>query len=145
MTTLGKTLRMGMAAALLLAGITTGAQGFAPGGGGSFGGGVRSVLQLRGTVLCAGCSLEEARKAQPNERQLYELRHRRGHVVMRVSAVNGSQVWGRVVWPPQLWVRAKDQVFLQLCAEENLWKELEITGLLNTSRTLDIFRVTIRG
>ena len=42
-------------------------------------------------------------------------------------------------------MRAQDRVFQQLAAEENLFKEVEITGLLNNSRTLDIFEVTIHG
>jgi len=145
MRTFGKTIRTGMAAALLLAGLTTGVQGFVPGGGGSLGGGVRDAVQIKGKVLCAGCGLEEVQKAQPNEHQLYELMHRRGQVVMKVSFVNDTQMWGRFMWPPWVWVRAKDRVFQQLMAEENLLKEVEITGLLNNSRTLDIFKVTIRG
>jgi len=42
-------------------------------------------------------------------------------------------------------VRAKDEVFQQLTAEENLLKEIEIIGLLNNPRTLDIFELTVRG
>ena len=99
-------------------------------------------MQIKGTVLCAGCSLEEVRKAQPDTHHLYQLTHKLGRVVMRVSSVNGSEMWDSP-WPPQLWVRAKDSVFQQLSAEENLFKEVEITGLLNNSRTLDIFGITI--
>ena len=145
MRTFGKTIRTGMAAALLLAGITTGVQGQVAGGVGSFGGGGRGMMKIRGNVVCAGCSLEEARKAQPNEHQLYELIHRRGQVVMKVSSVDDAQMWGHFIWPPWISVRAKDRVFQQLTAEENLFKEVEITGLLNNSRTLDIFSVTISG
>jgi len=64
---------------------------------------------------------------------------------MKVSAVNDSQVWGRFIWPPWIWVRAQDRVFQQLMAEENLFKEVEITGRLNNSRTLGVFAVTVRG
>jgi hypothetical protein len=42
-------------------------------------------------------------------------------------------------------VRAKDEVFQQLAAEENLLKEIEILGLLNNPQTLDIFELTVRG
>jgi hypothetical protein len=41
-------------------------------------------------------------------------------------------------------VRAKDGVVQQLAAEENLRKEVEIMGLLNNPRTLDILH-TVRG
>jgi len=144
MATFGKTIRVGVAAALLLAGITTGVQGQVPGGMGSLGGEGRGMMQIKGKVVCAGCSLEEARKAQPREPKLYQLTHRRGQVVMKVSWVNESQMWSNS-GSSRLWVRAKDRVFQQLAAEENLFKEVEITGLLNNSRTLDIFGVTIRG
>jgi hypothetical protein len=88
MATFGKTIRTGVAAALMLAGITTGVQGQVSGGG---------LLHIKGNVVCAGCSLEEARKAQPNEHQLYEFMHQRGQVVMKVSSVNDSQMWGRFI------------------------------------------------
>jgi hypothetical protein len=42
-------------------------------------------------------------------------------------------------------VRATESLWRQLSAEETLFKEVEITGLLNTTRTLDIFTVIIRG
>jgi len=117
----------------------------AGGGLSAFGGAGRGMTIIKGNVVCAGCSLEEARKAQPNEHQLYEFMHQRGQVVMKVSSVNDSQMWGRFIWPPWIWVRAQDRVFQQLAAEENLFKEVEIAGLLNNSRTLDIFKVTIHG
>ena len=141
-----KRITIGVAAALLLAGVTSGARGQVAGGGlSAFGGAGRGMTIIKGNVVCAGCSLEEARKAQPNEHQLYEFMHQRGQVVMKVSSVNDSQMWGRFIWPPWIWVRAQDRVFQQLAAEENLFKEVEITGLLNNSRTLDIFEVTIHG
>jgi hypothetical protein len=130
---------------LLLAGIATGAQGFTPGGTGSLGGEARGPIQLRGTVLCAKCTLDEVRKAQPHEHDLYELRHRQGQVVLQVTGVNNWQRWRLLAWPPRLWVRAKDGVFQQLAAEENLLKEIEILGLLTNPWTLDIFALTVRG
>jgi len=42
-------------------------------------------------------------------------------------------------------VRAPARVFGQLTAEENMFKEVEIIGLLNNTRTLDIFAVTVHG
>jgi hypothetical protein len=68
----------------------------------------RGPIQLRGTVLCATCTLEEERKAQPHEHDLYELRHRQGQVVLQVSWVNNWQRWRLLTWQPRLWVRAKD-------------------------------------
>jgi hypothetical protein len=146
MATFGKTLRTGMAAALLFAGLVTGAQGFASGGGGSgFGVGRRGVTTLKGTVLCAGCRLADVGQGQSNKPQLYQFIHQRGQIVIRVSAVNNTPVWRYFTWPPQIRVRAQDSLFQQLAAEENLMKEVEITGLLSTTRALDIFAVTFKG
>jgi hypothetical protein len=133
-----------MAATLLLAGITTGAQGFVPGGGASGFGMGSGMAIIKGQVLCAGCNLEEVRKAQPDTHHLYQLTHKQGQVVMQVRSVNGSAMWD-LPWPPRLAVRAKDEVFQQLSAEENLMKDVEITGILRHTRTLDIFAVTISG
>jgi len=146
MTTFGKILRAGAAAALPLVGLTAGAQGQgAPGGAGSsFGGAVRGATYLRGKVICTGCTLDEVQKAQPTEHMFYQFTYQQGQLVMQVREVNNSR-WSYLSWPPQLWVRANDSVFQQLTAEENLMKEIEITGLLNNSRTLDIFVISLQG
>jgi len=144
MRTFGKTLRTGVVTALL-AGITTFAWGFAPGGGGSgFGVGRKGLTIIKGRVLCAGCSLEEVRRTQP-ARQLYQLRHEKGQVVVRVSTVNDSPTWRYFTWPPEIRVRARDSLFQQLTAEENLAKEFEITGLFSATGALDIFAVITHG
>ena len=136
MTTFRKTIRTGMVAALLLAGLTTGVHGQVSGGG---------LLHIKGSVVCRGCSLDEARKAQPNEQTLYQLTHEQGQIVMNVRSVNNSPTWRYFGWPAELQVRAQDGLFQQLTAEENLFKDVEITGLLSTTRALDIFEVTISG
>jgi hypothetical protein len=102
-------------------------------------------VQLRGQVVCARCTLDEVRKAQPKEHALYELTHRQGQVVMKVTWVNHSPRWRLLAWPPRLWVRAQDEVLQQLAAEENVMKEIEIVGLFHHTRTLDIFALTVRG
>lgn len=145
MATLGKPIKIGVAATLMLAGVTASAQGGVTEGGFSFGTEGAGVMQIRGNVVCAGCSLAEARQARPDRHDLYQLTHKQGRVVMRVSWVSNSGRWGHVVWPPRIWVRGEDRLLQQLNAEENLFKEMEITGLLSNSRTLDISRVTIGG
>lgn len=146
MATFGKTFRTGAAAALLLAGLATGAKGQVPGGGfGSFGGVGRGMLQLKGKVVCTSCTLDEAQAAQPSAHQLYQFTHKRGQVVMQVSEVNDALRWSQLTGSPRIWVRAADKVFQQLSAEVNLFKEVEITGLLKNTRTLDIFAVTLHG
>lgn len=145
MTTLSKTIRTSVAAVLMLAGVTTSAQGQGAAGVSAFGVGGKGVMQIRGSVVCVGCSLAEAREAQPGEHRLYQFVHRQGQVVMKVSWVNNnSQRWSQSVLP-RIWLRAEDSLLQKLTAEENLFKEVEITGILSNSRTLDIGRVTIRG
>lgn len=145
MATLRRTIRMGVAATLLLAGVTAGAQGGVTEGGFSFGTEGAGLMQIRGNVICTECSLAEARQARPGRHDLYQLIGKQGRVVLRVSWVSNSERWSHVVWPPRIWVRGEGKLLQQLNAEENLFKELEITGLLSNSRTLDVFRVTISG
>jgi hypothetical protein len=146
MIVFGKTLKSSFVAALLLA-TTTGAWGQAGVGGGfgGFGGESRRVTQITGKVVCVGCTLEEVRKAQPDQHHLYQLTHRQGQVVLEVSAVNDARTWASLTWPHLLSVRAKDTLFQQLTAEENLFKEVELTGLLRNTRTFDLFDVSVRG
>lgn len=141
MAALGKILGIGAAAVLLLAATTPVALGQAVGGGSSFGGGSRGFIKIKGKVICAGCTLDEVRAAQPNSHDLYELTHRRGQMVMEVNEVNNSGMWD-LAWPPRLAVRSRDSLFNQLIAEENMFKEVQITGVVRSTRTLDIFEVT---
>ena len=101
-------------------------------------------IQIRGKVVCAGCSLDEARKAQPSKNHLYQLTHRRGQVVMDVNWVSNSQRWNHLTFP-RIRVRGEDSLFEKLTAEENLFKEAEVTGILNPSQVLDMSAITIRG
>ena len=147
MAKLGKRIGIGVAAALLLVSMTTGARAqVVPGGGlGSFGGESRGTTLLMGKVVCAGCSLEEVQKAHPNQYNFYQLTHRKGQVVMAVETVSDPQVWSDFAFPPRIWVRGQDEIFAQLTDEQNLFKEVEITGLLSNARTLDMFGVTVNG
>lgn len=147
MAILGKVIRTGAAVALLLTSISTGAQAFSGVGGSasSIGGGGRFPLRLTGTVVCTNCSLDEARKTQPNSFHLYQFSHKSGQMVVEVKTVNKSTRWSMLTWPPRLWVRAEDKVLAQLKTEQNETKDVEITGILSGSRTLDVFAVEVRG
>ncbi len=146
MATFSKRISINVAVALLLAGLTSSAHSQVAGGGlSSFGGESRGTVQFAGKVVCVGCSLEDVQQAHPHQHDLYLLRHRQGQVVMEVETVNEQPLWNSLAWPPQLWVRAADQLFAQLTAEQNLFKEVEITGLLRNTRTFDVFDVTVRG
>jgi hypothetical protein len=146
MMTFGGMMRTG-AAALLLAGIATGAQAFSGAGGAAtgFGGGGRHALRITGKLVCANCSLEEARETHPALVHLYQLMKKNGRAVMEVTAVNDSIRWGALTWPPRLWVRAGDEILRQLTAETNLAKKIEMTGLLSSSRTFDVVDIDIHG
>lgn len=61
---------------------------------------------------------------------------------MKVTWTNEPQRWSALVSSPYLWARAKASVLQQLTAEENLFQELEVTGLLRDTRTFDIHEVT---
>lgn len=64
---------------------------------------------------------------------------------MRVRSVNDFPTWRTGGWPREIPVRARDEVFQQLMAEEDWLKEVGITGALSPTCALDIFTVTIRG
>jgi hypothetical protein len=133
-----------MVTALLLAGVTAGARAQVPGGVSSFGGESRGVTQFEGKVVCVGCSLDEVQRAQPEQQALYQLCHRKEQVVMAVDTVSEPQVWSSFALPPRVLVRCKDELFETLTAEQNLFKAVEITGLLRNTRTLDMFGVTVK-
>jgi hypothetical protein len=145
MISVSKRLRTSVAAALVLAGVATLARGQVSGDGGSSFGAPRGMMRIKGSVVCAGCSLEEVHKAQPMENKLYQLSYRHGQVVMKVTEVNEPAVFDMLAWPPRLWVRGADSLLQRLGAEENLFKEMTVVGLLSGTRTLDIFDVTIKG
>ncbi len=142
MTTLGQAI-ISAVTVLMLASVTTHAQGQMVMGGSSFVGESRGALQIKGTVICSDCSLDEARQAQPQGTNLYQLAHRQGQVMMSVSWVNNFQGWSYLA-SPRIWVRGEDSLFQKLTAEENLFKEVEVIGTLSHTRTLDVNQVTIR-
>jgi hypothetical protein len=147
MKAFGNSIRVGIVTALLFGGVTTGAQGFVGGmGSGPIGGSARGLTQIRGTVVCAQCGLDGVRETQPQRKHFYELTHKQDQVVMEVTRVNDPQM--PIVLTsssPRLSVRAPDRVFQQLTAEENMFKEVEIVGLLNNTNTFDVFEVVVHG
>ena len=145
MIVVNKTLRAGMAATLLLAGIAAGAHGEIGGIGASFGPPGANTVQFRGRVLCTSCSLDEVRQTQPHEPGLYQLSYTQGRLVMQINWISNAARWQRVVWPPRVWVRGEPGLLQQLSAEANLFTELEIQGILSNTRTLDITSLTRSG
>jgi len=141
----GKTMSSGVVAVCLLVSLTTGAQGQTGAGGlSSFGGELRGITQIRGEVVCVGCRLDEVRSAEPGEGKLHQVSYQGGQLVMKITWTNEPQRWSALVSSPYLWARAKASVLQQLTAEENLFQELEVTGLLRDTRTFDVYEVTVR-
>ena len=101
---------------------------------------------IRGKVVCAGRSLDEVREAKPYKynHHLFQLVHRQGQVVMKMNWVSDSLWWNHLT-AARIRVRGKDSLFEGLSAEENLFKEVEISGIPYNSRILDISKVTIGG
>ena len=60
--------------------------------------------------------------------RFYRLNHRLGQVVMEVT------VGAEALPYHSLWMNSEDQVFETLAAEENLFKEVEVSGLLREYR-----------
>lgn len=143
MKTLQKMTRTTLAALLLFSGVTSSAQAFL--GTGSVGAEGPTVMRIKGKVFCAGCKLEEVRKAQPQEPRLYQLTYNQGQVVMKVDWVSNPRRWNHVVWPAKVWLRGANAQLLKLAAEENQQKDVEITGILSNSRTFDIAEVLVNG
>jgi hypothetical protein len=160
MNSLAKGFGVSVASLSLLLGATTAVLGQGAGVGGGMSSGVSSagakgLLKLRASVVCVNCSLEEARAARPDATDLYELSHDKGKVVIRVNSVNEttsnddskdvSTRWASVSKPPHLTVRAEDSLIQKLMDEKNRTKEMEITGVIRTTRTLDIADITVLG
>ena len=121
----------------------------------SRGTGMRGLVQIQGEIVCVGCNLREAENRFPDRHDLYMLENNQGEMVLSVSAVNnsanrsrGEDVSGRwvdIAWPPRLWVRADEEVFDRLLANRNVSEPVQITGILHSTRTLDISDVEIGG
>jgi hypothetical protein len=135
MKTISKTLQASVAATLLIASIPPLAQGRD----------ARGSLHIKGTVVCAKFSLDEVRNTQSAQEQLYQFTHAQGPIVMRVRSVNDSPTWRYFGWPSEVQVRAREEVYQKLMAEENMFKDVEIEGALSTTKALDIFDVAIKG
>jgi hypothetical protein len=145
MKVLHKSLSKSLVVALMLGGIgvTAVAHGFVGGVATGLGESMRTPLRLHGNVVCTECSLEEVRRAQPREHDLYQFTHKNGQLIFKVTSVNHESMFNALAWPPRLWVRASDETLQKLVAEENLFKPIGITGLLNSTRTFDIAEVTV--
>jgi hypothetical protein len=140
-------------AGFLLAGLATGAWSQVPtptapttGPTVPFGGELEGAMSVKGSVVCVDCTVEEVRQTRSGLTDLYELTHEKGQVVMKVDSVNNAFRWETLVGlSHQVSVRASDNVWQKLTAEENLFKEIGLGGILSKTRTFDIGEVTTTG
>jgi hypothetical protein len=79
-------------------------------------------VQFTGRVLCSGATHKTQRTVSTS--RFYQVKHRRGQVVMKVTAGASAPSYH------SLWLNGGDQLFETLSAEENLFKDVEISGLL---------------
>lgn len=138
----------GLGITFVLAGFNTPTWGqAAPGVGvGSIGGELEGSMVVKGRIICVGCSLEEVRKAQPSLLNLYEFSHEQEHVVIKLDEANSAARWEAIVGlSHRVTMRVPDKVWQRLTAEENLFKQVEIRGILSSTRTLDAAQVKIGG
>jgi len=98
-------------------------------------------VQFTGRVLCSGST----RKVQPavSTSRFYQIKHRRGQVVMKMTAGASALSYH------SLWLNGEDRLFETLAAEENLFKDIEISGLLReylpTMGIVDLPTVRVMG
>lgn len=134
----------------ILGSLTTSAGGQGPRGGlGSFGGELQRLTEFTGQVVCVRCRLDEVKKARPHLFNLYQLNHEGEQIVMQIDSFadpSDRHYWQSVVGlADMVSVRAADHVFEELTTGENLFKEMTVTGILHSTRTLDIGSVRMKG
>jgi len=97
-----KGFKKSLAAALVLGGIgiTALSHGFVGGVGPGLGRNIRTPLHVNGSVVCIGCSLEEVKRAQPKEHDLYQFSHKNGQLVFKVASVNDGSLSGNRLRTP---------------------------------------------
>jgi hypothetical protein len=125
--------------------------GFARGQGGwppVIGGQFRPLTKMRGEIVCVGCSLSQARRVRPDAIHLYEMRYSGGRLVMNVDWVNqqSRQYLEDVAGlNDTLRLRGPQSALEKLTDETTQYKEVELTGVLRSTRTFDILDVDVQA
>jgi hypothetical protein len=148
-----KLLHSGVLGALLLTALSTsalgqaggagGGGGIGTGAGGAVGGETRSITQFSGRVLCINCSLEEMQAKQTEDNKLlYELTRDQERAVLKLETVNNARRWDDINLSQHLQVRGENELWQKLTAADTLRKQVELTGILRPTGTLDLSGVT---
>ena len=83
------------------------------------------AVRLRGQIRCVDCTLKEVRALPPTwQGCLYELDHGNKQVVIEIAPKDVSLPYHHVWW------RGADEAFATLTAQENLFRQFEISGVL---------------
>ena len=154
MRTLQQTIAVTTIFWLLMIGVTctVDAQVYAESGTGSPSWELCGLTQIRGQVLCTGCTVDEVRKSQPEQHNLYLLQRGSQQIVRHVTAVENSASgresllgrWEAVTDSTHtIAIRSDDPLWRQLTATENVRKDVEITGLLQSTTTFRVSGVTV--
>ena len=140
MTIFEKAIRTSFATLLLAGGLSSSA--YALGGFGPFGGELRQLTQVNAKVVCTNCRIDEVRKTHPNSAaKLYQLSHTDGQVVIEVTGLNEEHRWRSIVGQAGLFVRSSHALFEKLTADENRFQEIQLTGLLKSTRTFHLYDI----
>ena len=153
MMTQSKLFIAGLGITLLVGGLHASVWGQVPGAGrvGPLSGGVEGSqgedsMGLKGRIICVGCSRDDVRKNQPNLLNLYEFTREQEHMVIKIDEASTAARWEAIAGlSHQITVRVQDKVWQQLTSEDNLFKQIEMIGILSSSRTFDVARVKISG
>jgi len=150
MATYTPCLARGIFITLLLAGLSSAAfaQGVGAGAGspGSAGGETRGVTRLQGKVICVDCSVEAVRNTHPaaDAKRLYELTHNAQRAVFQIDRVNEAEQWDDLTLDKaRIEVRGDEQSWQELTDPANLHKEIELSGMLRKTGTLDLANVAV--
>lgn len=131
----------GVAAALMLIGVTSSVYGFT-GPYSALTRGSREV-QLTGRVICTNCTLNEARKTQPKySNHLYRLTLGQQPVIMEVYQTT-DVTWLSHLMMPHIRVRGEENLLLPLTNQDNVRKNLTISGSLLDAQTLNVREITV--
>jgi len=144
------TLMRSMAASFLAVGLATSAWaqvgGGSPVGAGVTAGELEGMMSLEGKIICVDCTTQEARKAQPNLSNLYQLNHAGSTLVMQVQSMANPARWEALVgFAKDVQVRTGEKVWQTLTAEEHLFQDVGLSGVLSPTKTFDITTITIDG
>ena len=131
----------GVAAALMLIGVTSSVYGFT----GSYSALTRisREIQLTGQVICTNCTLDEARKTQPKySNHLYRLTLGQQPVIMEIYQTTNA-TWLNHLMMPHIRVRGEGNLLLPLTSQDNMQKDVTIVGSLMDEQTLNVQEITV--